>query len=74
MAKDNEKTDKYIEAIWEKERRLEQYAKEIKDYCEKRGYGDCKECYFGKPPEEGDLYHLWNCKFTGDTPEDWEVD
>ena len=69
-----QKTDQYIEAIWEKERRLEQYAKEIKDYCENVACGNCKECYFGKSPEEGQLYPSWDCKFNSDNPGDWEVD
>ena len=71
MAKDNEKTDKYIEAIWEREKRLEQYAKEIKDYCENVACGDCKECYFGKPSQYG--FPSWDCKFNSDNPGDWEV-
>lgn len=68
-----QKTDKYIEAIWEREKRLEQYAKEIKDYCENVACGNCRDCYFGKPPEEGQLYPSWNCKFNSDNPGDWEV-
>lgn len=77
MANDKEskqqKTEAYIEAIWEKERRLERYALEIKAHCEAME-GRCEECYFGKPPREDQFYPSWDCKFNADQPEDWEVE
>lgn len=70
MAKNDEKTN---EAIWEREKRLERYALEIKAYCESME-GRCEECYFGKAPRKDQIYPSWDCKFYTDTPEGWEVD
>jgi hypothetical protein len=71
MANDNEKTDKYIEAIWEKERRLKQYAIELKAFCDDVQNGYCKDCQFGKKNPEG-CYPEYGCKIS-DYPNEWEV-
>lgn len=70
MTNDNKNTN---EPIWLREKQLERYALEIKAYCESQN-GDCRGCYFGKPPEEGQLYPSWDCKFNAEQPEDWEVE
>ena len=60
-------------ALWLREKQLERYAQEIKAYCESQN-GDCRGCYFGKPPKEGEIYPSWDCKFNAEEPEEWEVD
>jgi hypothetical protein len=57
--------------LWLREKQLERYAQEIKAYCESRDW-DCDGCYFSKPPKEDHYYPC--CKFSGEHPEQWEVD